>query len=205
MASARSNRRQKQAEATRQEILAAARRLFATHGYAATTMAAIAKEAETAVQTIYDSVGSKPAIILALVDSIEEEAGVSEVAVRIAESNDPRELIYLLVGISKNFTERSSDVFAAMASAAPSEPEVAEAMRKARQNHQRGARSVAEKLEHLGALDPEVSVDRASDILGVLNWGATWQQFVHDQGWSVNDCERWMNETLSALLLKDDD
>ncbi len=168
-------------------------------------MAAIASAAETAVQTIYDSVGSKPAIILALVDSIEEEAGVSEVAARIAASNDPRELIGLLVGISKNFTERSSDVFAAMASAAPSEPDVAEAMHKARQNHQRGARFVAEKLAHLEALDPEISVERASDVLGVLNWGATWQQFVNDQGWSVSDVERWLNETFAALLLKGGD
>lgn len=200
----RSNRRQKQAEATRQDILAAARRLFATNGYAATSMAAIAKEAETAVQTIYDSVGPKPAIILALIDSIEEEAGVGEVVAQIMQADDPRVLIGLIVGLSKNFTERSSDIFAAMASAAPSEPDVAEAMRKARQNHQRGSRFIAEKLAQLGALDPEVSVERASDILGVLNWGLTWQQFIQEQGWSANDVERWLNETLIDLLLKDD-
>jgi AcrR family transcriptional regulator len=197
----RSNRRQKQAAATRQDILQAARTLFAANGYAATSMSAIAAEAETAVQTIYDSVGPKHAVILALVDSLEEEAGVGDVRQRLAQTNDPRELIALIVGLSRQFTERGGDIFAAMASAAPSEPDVAEAWRKARRNHQSGARYIAERLSKLGALAPGLTVERAADVLGVLNWGATWQQFVQDHGWSVDECEAWLNETLIALLL----
>jgi len=197
----RSSRRKKQAAATRQDILVAARKLFASRGYAATSMAAIASEAEAAVQTIYDSVGPKHAIILALVDTIEEEAGVGEVRQRLAQTSEPRELIALIVGLSRQFTERGGDVFAAMASAAPTEPDVAEAWRKARRNHLAGARYVAERLANLGALESGVTVERAADILGVLNWGTTWQQFTQDHGWSVDQYEAWLNETLATLLL----
>jgi len=46
-------------------------------------MSAIAEEADTAVQTIYDSAGPKRAIILALVNVTEEEAGVEEFQQRL--------------------------------------------------------------------------------------------------------------------------
>ncbi|MBA3274535.1 MAG: TetR/AcrR family transcriptional regulator [Chloroflexia bacterium] len=203
MTAHRSNRRQKQAAATRQDILRAARRLFASQGYVATSMSAIAEEAETGVQTIYDSVGPKRAIILALVDVIEEEAGVEEVRRRIAQTRDPHELIALLVGLSRQFMERCGDVFAAMASAAPTEPDVAEAWRQANRHHLGGARYVAQQLANLGALKPGVSVARAGEVIGVLSWGITWQQFIQEHGWSLDECETWLTETLVTLLLRD--
>lgn len=46
-------RREKRAKATRRTILDAARQLFITHGYGATTIQAIADEADVAVQTVY--------------------------------------------------------------------------------------------------------------------------------------------------------
>src|SRR5438477_8281 len=48
-----SRRRREQAEGTRRAILEAAGRLFERHGYAATTMAAIAGEAGVALKTVY--------------------------------------------------------------------------------------------------------------------------------------------------------
>src|SRR5688572_27541076 len=93
MTSRRPSRRQLQAEATRRDILAAARRLFAERGYAATSMAAIAEAAGAAVQTVYDSVGPKRAILLALNDVLDEEAGVGPMWRRIAETSDPEQLI----------------------------------------------------------------------------------------------------------------
>lgn len=203
MASQRSNRRKKQAAATREDILAAARRLFATKGYASTSMAAIASGAETAVQTIYDSVGPKHAIILALVDVIEEEAGVEEFRQRIAQAEDPRDLIALLVALTRRFTERSGDVFRAMASAAPTEPDVAAAWRRANEQHHTGARHVAGRLAGMDSLKPGMAPERASDVIGVLTWGLMWQQLTQDRGWSLDECEAWMVETITSLLLRD--
>src|SRR5436190_8707821 len=61
-----SPRRREQAAATRREILDAAQRLFEQHGYAATTMAAIAKEAGVALQTVYIAVETKSGVLRAL-------------------------------------------------------------------------------------------------------------------------------------------
>ncbi len=203
MTARRSNRRQLQKAATRQDILVAARRLFANQGYVATSMSAIAEEADTAVQTIYDSVGPKRAIILALVDVTEEEAGVESFRQRIGRTRDPDELIALLVGLARQFMERCGDVFVAMMSAAPTEPDVAEAWRAANQHHRGGARHVALLLADLGALKPGVSAERAGDVMGALSWGTTWLQLTQYHGWTFDECERWLNQTLVTLLLRE--
>src|SRR5260370_34231249 len=63
-----STRRQAQARETRQQILAAARVLFITRGFAGTTMEAIAQEAGVAVETVYTSFGNKRTLLARLVD-----------------------------------------------------------------------------------------------------------------------------------------
>lgn len=201
MAKPGSSRRQKQAAATRQEILAAARHLFATQGYLSTSMTAIAREAQTAVQTIYDSVGPKHAIILALVDTIEEEAEVPVFVENMTATTDPRAAIGLFVNLTRNFAERSGDLFQMMMTAANTEPDVAEAWRMANQNHRMGASQVAAIIERAGALRPGITVEEAADTIAVLTWGATWQQLIGQYGWSLDACTAWMNESLDRLLL----
>src|SRR5215216_1877808 len=61
-----SPRREEQAAATRRAILEAAQRLFEKQGYAATTMAAIAEEAEVALKTVYVAFETKSGVLRAL-------------------------------------------------------------------------------------------------------------------------------------------
>lgn len=203
MATHRSHRRQKQAEATRLDILAAARKLFAAHGYPATSLAAIAEEADTAVQTIYDSIGPKRAIVLALVAMSEEEAGVGEFQERIMETRDPREAIGRWVNMTRQFMDRGGDIFVAIQSAAPTEPDVAAAMEEARSHHRMGARQVGNLLARLDSLAAGIPAERAGDVIAVLTWGTMWQELRNDHGWSLDECETWMTGSLVKLLLRD--
>jgi AcrR family transcriptional regulator len=182
--------------------LEAARRLFAERGYVATSMTAIAEEAGTAVQTIYDSVGPKRAILLALVEASEEEVGVMAYVQRLMQTQDPREAVGIQVEISRQFAERFGDVFVTLMSAAPTDPDVAEAWQRANMGHRTGAGFVVKRLVELGALRGDMPVERAADIVGALTWGATWQQFIRIYGWSLDDCDTWMKETLQRLLLR---
>lgn len=58
------------ADRTRQRILASARHLFLTKGYAATSVAAIARRARVSLDTVYHSVGRKPDLLLAVHDMV---------------------------------------------------------------------------------------------------------------------------------------
>src|SRR5438874_12926334 len=61
-------RQNRLSEATRQSIIESARRMFLENGYAATTMPAIACAAGIALDTVYATVGKKPALFRLLVE-----------------------------------------------------------------------------------------------------------------------------------------
>ena len=64
-----SRRRREQAAQTRQDIEAAAAKLFRERGYAGTSMPAIASEAGIVVETIYRAFGSKAGLFKAVLES----------------------------------------------------------------------------------------------------------------------------------------
>ena len=61
-----SARRAEQARQTRGAIIEAAQRLFLRAGFAATTIAAIAAEAQVSAETIYKAFGGKPGLVRAI-------------------------------------------------------------------------------------------------------------------------------------------
>ena len=71
--------RDRRAQLTREEILLAARRLFAERGYSRTSVRDIAEAAGVSAQTVYDSIGSKQALVAQLNDLIDAEARVGEI------------------------------------------------------------------------------------------------------------------------------
>ena len=57
-----------QAERTRRRVLESARELFVEHGYAATTVAAVAAHAGVSPETIYLSLGGKRGLLEGVMD-----------------------------------------------------------------------------------------------------------------------------------------
>lgn len=197
----RGNRRDVAAAATRQEILRAARRLFAEHGFASTTINQIATEAGVAVQTVYSSVGSKAALVLALNDLIDSESGVGELAGRIAVADDAEVVLRSAVQLTRRINERCGDIVRVLLAAEPSDAAVAAAVRDGMRRHRQGAQSLAERLAGLGALSSGVGVDQAATSFAVLTSPASWRQLTEDTGWSFDRAEAWMLSSLSTLLL----
>lgn len=199
----RASRRQIQAEATRRDILRAARRLFAEQGYAVTSMAAIAEAAGAAVQTVYDSVGPKRAVLLALNDLLDEEAGVGTMWRQIGETQDPWKVIALAVHLGRQFNDRCGDIIWTLLEAAAIEPDVAEIVGEGSRRHREGTRRIALRLAEMGALRPGLAPERAGDIIGVMTWADTFRNLTRDYGWTFDACEAWLTESLTTLLLRD--
>ncbi len=90
-----SPRRRAQAEATRDLILAAAQKLFEQDGFAATSVAAIAKDAGVATKTVYLAFETKAGILRALWNQLlRGDGGEAPVAQRrwytaVLEETDP--------------------------------------------------------------------------------------------------------------------
>ncbi|MBI2168688.1 MAG: TetR/AcrR family transcriptional regulator [Actinobacteria bacterium] len=195
-------RRQLQAEQTRADILQAARRLFAAQGYRKTSVAEIAADAGVSVQTIYDSVGSKPAIVRGLNDFIDAESEVGPIAQRLFTSDDPREIIDLAASIGRNICDRCGDIERTMLEARGTEPELASVYDEGIRRHREGIRRTVERLAAMKALRKGVSVEHAFTVLGALTEPPMTFLFVDEYGWTFAQWHEWTVRTLCDLLLK---
>lgn len=197
----RPNRRVVAAAETRLEILRAARRLFAEHGFTGTSVQQIAEESGVAVQTIYSSVGSKSALVLALGDLIEEEADVPRLSAELAEQTDPHQLIASGVHLTRQLNERCGDILGVLLSAASADPDAAALAAEGMRRQEQGASQGARQLAALSALAPGMTPEQAAAVISMMTSPASWRQLTQRSGWSFDEAEAWLTASLALLLL----
>jgi AcrR family transcriptional regulator len=191
--------RQRQALATKEQIARAARDLFATQGYVATTITAIAEAADIPAPTIYSAMGSKAAILLAIGTSI---AGKLDPFGRHAEAlaqADPAEGLRIVARLQRDQFEAMYDVIAVYQEAARTDPEIAQAIRTILGNRERAFRR---HVEHIADhLVPGVSADDAVSMYAAFVLPEIYRTFVVERGWSNDKYEAWLAENLIRQLL----
>ena len=192
--------RERRAQLTRDEILGAARRLFAERGYARTTVRDIAKAAGVSAQTVYDSVGSKQELVARLNDLIDAEAGIAVLARAAAESEDPDEVAATNARITRSILEHCSDIIHALVTGAAAEPELAAVLAEGQRRHVEGAGRVIALLRGLDALGP-IDPDEAVETLAAITDVRFLLVLQESYGWSLDRLEGWMAETSRRLLL----
>src|SRR6266849_2238408 len=182
----RPNRRQVSAAATRQEILLAARRLFAERGFARTSVADIAGEAGVSIPTIYASVGQKQAIVIALAGFIEVGIGAAETRTLVTTGTDPVEMIAAAAHLNRVLQERFGDILEAMRSGASVELAVAAAVANGSQLHRMGSTRLADRLEELGVLRQGVGPGEAADVIALLTDVEIYSTLVGSYHWTFD-------------------
>jgi AcrR family transcriptional regulator len=198
----RPNRREVAAAETRRHILRVARQLFVEHGYANTSVQQVAEESGVAVQTIYSSVGSKATLLLALNDLIDEEAGIGPLAAELGTEKDPARLIAKAVHLTRQLNERCGDLIRVLLSAEPAEPDVAVAVADGMRRHDQGASSLGRQLEALNALPVGMTPERAATVFSMMTSAASWRQLTQSAGWSFDEGEAWLADSITKLLLR---
>lgn len=198
-----SPRRQAQSLATRAAIIDSARRMFAEQGYAAISMNALAQDAEVAVQTIYSTFGSKRGILIALLDTIEEQAELSQHMADLAAATDPREQLRHITRFHQELFERGADVIQTALAAGNTDADLAEPAHEGN----RRRRATAEQLIHgwaaAGVLRPNLGAEKAVDILWAMTSEEQYLLLVIGCGWTSDDYEAWLFTTLAFLLFGD--
>ena len=192
--------RERRAQLTRDEILRAARRLFAERGYARTSVRDIAQAAGVSAQTVYDSVGSKQALVARLNDLIDSEAGIGAIVRAAAASQDPAELAATSARVTRSILEHCADIIHALVTGAAAEPELAAVLAEGQRRHVEGARFVVARLRELGALATDPA--EAPDTLAALTDIRFALVLQEDYGWSLDRLEDWMAATSRTLLLR---
>jgi AcrR family transcriptional regulator len=195
--------------ATRRRIAEEAARLFAEHGYAQTTLQAIAEASGVHVQTIYQAFGSKVAVLAeaaaVMVAGPEEDAAVPPpqrawVRELLAEP-DPTRQLELYARHMREVSERYMGLLDIMRVTASADPDVGAFLVQAEQGRYAGPQHFAGVLAERGALRPGLTAQRAADIMYAVTTYDVYRALIHDRGWSRDAAAAWVAETLAALLL----
>jgi TetR/AcrR family transcriptional regulator, regulator of autoinduction and epiphytic fitness len=192
--------RQEQAMATRQRILDAALELFGVHGYGATSIAAVAREAGVVPETIYATFGSKRGIV----DGLIERAVPREVLAEIdaswqARAGDPAGQLAIVAAFATAFWGRN-DALATVFRQGTGDADIGDEWSK-RQGDRRAF------FAHLLADWPDevlrrgLDHDHAVDILWALATDEVFHLFVRERAWSPDAYEGWLLAVLRHEIL----
>lgn len=200
--------RDAQARQTRRQIVAAAGRLYARDGFAATTVDAIAAEAGVSRKTVFTSVGNKVALLKLAYDyamagddepvPMIQRAGLQAV---IAEP-DPYEQQRLYAALVTEVGSRVSALWLALRGAAEVDEEARELYLRWEQERLDSMRSAVPNLAAKGVLRPDVTPEEAAAILWMLVDPALYHRLVTQTGWSPERFRDWLYETIVTQLLR---
>ena len=194
-------RRERQAQLTQDEILKAARHLFAERGYTRTSVRDIAAEAGVAAQTVYDSIGSKQKLVARLNDLIDSEAGIGAIVGGAMRSGDPRALAATSARVTRSIIEHCGDIVHALVTGAAAEPELEAVLAEGHRRHVEGARSLVDALQDIGALAAGSDPGTAADSLAIISDAQVALLLRDAYGWTLDEIEAWITTTSRALLL----
>ena len=194
--------RQRQAEQTRARILAAARELFRSAGYATTTVEAIASSAQVSAKTVEAAFGSKRGVLAALVDPLASAGPPSHLVDRIRAAADPGERLRLVAELTRHAYEPSVPEFELLRSASAIAPEVAAAARQVESRRRANQARLVAYLREQGVLRGDLDAERATDIVWTLTSYDTYRALVTECGWSPERYQDWLAATLAASVLE---
>jgi AcrR family transcriptional regulator len=189
---------------SRRRVVAAATRCFLDAGYAATTIADIARVAGVAVQTVYSSVGGKADLLIQVVS--QAVAGDDQdvmfldrewMTVLRAES-DPRRQVRIFADEMTSIAPRVIPFFLMMRAAAAGDPEVAAAFQQSAGLRRETARAVVDALH---GVRRGLSRDRAIDLVWAMASPEMYDLLVLQRGWPPGECASWVADVISAALL----
>jgi AcrR family transcriptional regulator len=193
------------ARRTHQALVAAAAELFASAGYAATTIDAIAQRAGVGRATVFTSVpGGKPQLLKEARD--QAIAGDDELVpipqrswfIDAMAQTDPRELLRRQAANYRRIADRAARLERALATGAATDPALADLYAEAGRQRHFGTSFVAARLGELGALaDPET----APDTIYALAAPDVYLLLVDDRGWAPDRYETWLATQLIRGLL----
>jgi AcrR family transcriptional regulator len=196
--------RQQQAEQTRQRIAAAAAAEFAEHGWAGTTIAAIAARAQVTPQAVHLAIGGKAALLVRAVEVTVAGAADSELladrpdfAPVYAPGVPARRRLTALASATGRIYHRAARLFLVLQDAAASDPVAAELAVQA------SARRLADHHRLARLLLPNAGpepIQMLTDTIWVLAGPAVYADLVHRRNWTASQYTAWLTSQLGHAV-----
>lgn len=194
-----SSARQVAAEQARENVLDHASRLFLTGGYAATTVAAIAKAAGVSVETIYKAFGGKPGLVRAIRDRALAGAGPVHAEQRSdamqAAATDPREIFKAWAKLAAEVSPRVSPVLLLVRDAAAHDDELARLQDEMDASRLARMAQNAKTLTRFG-----IDAAHARDVMWTATSPVLFELLVLKRGWSIDRYSAFIEDLFNTCI-----
>ncbi|MFD2474111.1 TetR/AcrR family transcriptional regulator [Amycolatopsis silviterrae] len=189
---------------TRQRVVQVAGRLFAEHGYAATTLRMVARDAKVSLERV-TAVGGKPALLLAAFEDAVNDGEPLGLTRRgdIAPAwagDDLGEILAALVSYVALSNERINALTAAWSEARRADPELAAAYRRRMDDMREAGRAFVTELVARGLVDPGVDPAAIADEFWAASHPTQYDLLVTLAGWSPDRFRAWLLERTVRLI-----
>jgi AcrR family transcriptional regulator len=189
--------RQRLAEVTRQSIIQAARNLFITHGYRASTVSAIALEAGVAERTVYNTFATKQELLAAVCSAWLEEAGVRPLIAEALAQKDDLSKLERAARWSRQMHERGLEVEILFDATYWEDPELRSLFDRWASQRKEAMGQVITTL----TLRNDLTGESAIALFLALSSATVYRELTEGAGWSPDRYETWLGATLSQQLL----
>jgi AcrR family transcriptional regulator len=201
-------RRAAAAAQTRQAILEAAKARFETYGWAATTIRAVAADAEVSPKTIEALFATKAKLLAAVVDyairgDVDDTPIIHRESARAVETApDAGTMLARHAAHVVAIAARSARIARAVESAAPGDHQVAALWARIIHNGRFGAHWAAETLLQKPGTPRDVTVEEAERVfLIAIDWG-TYRTLTDELGLTPAAARDWLENYYRRMLLR---
>lgn len=172
----------------------AAAQLFASEGYAGTTMEAVAEASGMSVQGVYFAFQTKANLLNAAVEAASPERPPP------ASGSDPDLLLRVLVEDAVAVMDATGAMALAVASAPPADRAAVEVHRHLEAERSRQATGLVRQVRALRPLATGVTPKRVSDVVFALLSPQLHALLVRDRGWSSKRYAAWASDAIGRAL-----
>ena len=202
----RAPRRAERAALTRRAILAAARDLFVSRGYTPTTVAEIAERAGVAVDTIYATIGRKPALMRELVEAAISgtdhpvPAEERDYVQRTAAAPTAREKFTAYAEGLVAIHRRLAPIFLSLRDAAANDRDCAALWTQISERRAANMLRFAADLRSTGEVRSDLRDREVADVIWTMN-AAEYFDLLAQRGWTPERIGEWLADAWTRLLL----
>ncbi len=207
----RSLRREMQARRTRARIIAAAAQRFLAHGYAGTTMRAVALDAGVALPTVELAFRTKARLLKAVIDVAiagddDQVAMLDRQWAKRAESiAGPPDFVAAFARVLAGSAERAAGLAATALEAARADEDIATVAAQLMSQREVMASWLVDGIMHRSALREGTDRAAAVDTVWTLMDPVVFCRLTGDRHWTTAHFERWFTDSVTRLVLSADD
>ena len=170
-------------------------------------MDAVASRADVSLKTVYNAYSTKAGLLRAVWDlSLKGDLDEAPIAERrwytaLMSEPDPHRQLAIAAENSRIVKTRIGPILKVIRNAAPVDEDLTALWELIQADFWANQRAIVESIADKGALRPELDIQRATDLLWMLNHPDVWLLLVDRRGWSPEDWENWFADTCQEQLL----